>query len=100
MATRNTINRITSRIDDLAERYTPSGGPILIAVRDEADYRARLREIGAAWGLSGRRVIFIRTGVPRSAEFRQWSAVQDVAPGQVGEQESMPARQVGDPSAN
>jgi hypothetical protein len=45
-------------------------------------------------------VIFIRTGVPRSAKFRQWSAVQDVAPGQVGEQESMPARQVGDPSAN
>jgi hypothetical protein len=65
MATRNTINRITSRIDDLAERYTPSGGPILIAVRDEAEYRAKLREIEAAWGPSARQVIFIRTNVPR-----------------------------------
>jgi len=100
MATRNTISRITSRIDELTERRTPSGAPILIAVCDDAEYRTKLREIEAAGGLSGRRVIFIRTGVPRSAKFRQWSAVQDVAPGQVGEQESMPARQVGDPSAN
>ena len=30
MATRNTISRITSRIDDLAERLTPSQGPIMI----------------------------------------------------------------------
>jgi hypothetical protein len=45
MATRNTISRITSRIDDLTERYTPSRVPIMIAVRDEAEYRAKLREI-------------------------------------------------------
>jgi hypothetical protein len=61
MATRNTISRITSRIDELTERHAPSGAPILIAVRDEADFRAKLREIEAAWG----RVIFIRTNVPR-----------------------------------
>jgi hypothetical protein len=65
MATRNTISRITSRIDELTERHAPSVAPILIAVRDEADYRVRLREIGATWGPSGRRVIFIRTNVPR-----------------------------------
>jgi hypothetical protein len=63
MATRNTISRIRSRIDELTERHTPSGGPILIAVRDEAEYRARLREIEAGGGPSGRRVIFIRTNV-------------------------------------
>jgi hypothetical protein len=65
MATRNTISRITSRIDELTERHTPRGAPILIAVRDEAEHRAKLREIEAAWGPSGRRVIFIRTNVPR-----------------------------------
>jgi hypothetical protein len=97
MATRNTISRITSRIDELTERHTPSRAPILIAVCDEAEYRVKLREIEAAGGLSGRRVIFIRTGVPRrSAGFGQWSAAQDV----VADQESMPARRVGDPSAS
>jgi hypothetical protein len=81
MATRNTISRITSRIDELTERHTPSRAPILIAVSDEAEYRVK-REIEAAGGLSGRRVIFIRTGVPRrSAEFGQWSAAKDVADG-------------------
>jgi hypothetical protein len=65
MATRNTISRITSRIDELTERHTPSRAPILIAVRDEAEYRAKLREIEAAWGPSARQVIFIRTNVPR-----------------------------------
>ena len=74
MATRNTISRITSRIDELTERLTPSGGPIIIAVRDEAEHRARLREIEAAGGPSGRRIIFIRTGVPR----RDWA---DGSPG-------------------
>ena len=64
MTTRNTINRITSRIDELAERHTPSH-PILIAVQDEAEHRARLKEIEAAGKPSGRRVIFIRTNVPR-----------------------------------
>jgi hypothetical protein len=74
MATRNTISRIRSRIDELTERHTPSGGPILIAVRDEAEYRARLREIEAGGGPSGRRVIFIRTNVPR----KDWA---DESPG-------------------
>jgi hypothetical protein len=92
MATRNTISRITSRIDELAERHTPNRAPIMIAVCDEAEYRAKLREIEAAGGLSGRQVIFIRTGVPRSAEFREWSAAQDVADAQ---QASMPARRLG-----
>jgi hypothetical protein len=69
MATRNTISRIRSRINELTERHTPSGAPILIAVRDDAEYRAKLREIGAAWGPSARQVIFIRTNVPR----RDWA---------------------------
>jgi hypothetical protein len=50
-------------VDELTERHTPSRAPILISVCDEAEYRVKLREIEAAGGLSGRRVIFIRTGV-------------------------------------
>jgi hypothetical protein len=73
--------------------------PILIAVCDEAEYRAKLREIEAAGGLAGRRVIFVRTGVPRKAGFGQWSAAKDVVPGHDAEQESMPTRGVGDSSA-
>jgi hypothetical protein len=47
MAARNTISRITSRIDELAERLTPNRGPITIVGCDEAECRARLREIEA-----------------------------------------------------
>jgi hypothetical protein len=72
----------------------------MIVVRDEAECRARLREIEVAGGASGRQVLFIRTGVPRSPEFGQWSAAKDVAAGQDAEQESMLARRVGDPSAS
>jgi hypothetical protein len=46
----------------------------MIAVRDEAECRAKLREIEAAGGPSGRQVIFIRTNVPR----KDWA---DESPG-------------------
>jgi hypothetical protein len=95
MATRNTINRITSRIDELAERHTPSRGPIMIVVRDEAECRARLREIEAAGGLAARQVLF---HLHRRAALV--SAAQDVAAGQDAEQERMPARRAVDSSAS
>ena len=65
MATRNTISRITTRIDELAERLAPSRGPIMIVGGDVAECQMRLREIEAAGGLSGREPRFIITGVQR-----------------------------------
>jgi hypothetical protein len=61
---RNTIGRITSRIDDLTERLAPRR--ITIVGADEAECRKQLTEIEAAGGLVGRDVLIIKTGVPRA----------------------------------
>ena len=61
---RNTISRITSRIDGLAERLGPRR--ITIVGCDEAECRRQLTEIEAAGGLAGRTIHFIMTGVPRA----------------------------------
>jgi hypothetical protein len=66
MAPRNTISRLTSRIDELTERLTPSPGWITIVGGDQAECRAQLEEIEAAGELAGRQVRFIMTGVRRA----------------------------------
>jgi hypothetical protein len=65
MAPRNTISRLTSRIEDLAERRLPRRGPITIVGAAEAECRRRLKEIQAGGEVTGR-VRFIVTGVPRA----------------------------------
>jgi hypothetical protein len=65
MAARNTISRLTSRIEDLTERRLPRRGPLTIVGADEAECRKRLKEIEAAGDRIGR-VRFIVTGVPRA----------------------------------
>jgi hypothetical protein len=65
MAPRNTINRITSRIDDLTKRRPPK--LITIVGADEAECQMRLEEIESAGELAGREVRFIMTGVKRAA---------------------------------
>ena len=69
MAPRNTISRLTSRIEDLAERRLPRRGPLTIVGADEAECRKRLKEIEAA-GQRPARVRFIMTGVPRPDGYR------------------------------
>jgi hypothetical protein len=68
MAPRNTISRLTSRIDELTERLAPNGGLTTIVGGDEAECRTRLKEIGAAGGLTDR-VRLIITGVKRAESF-------------------------------
>ena len=70
MAARNTISRLTSRIEDLAERRLPRRGPVTIVGADEAECRKRLEEIEAAGELVSR-VRFIVTGVPRAEDIRR-----------------------------
>ena len=65
MAARNTISRLTSRIDDLTERRLPRRGPVTIVGGDEAECGRRLQEIEAAGEQIGH-VRFIVTGVPRA----------------------------------
>ena len=65
MAARNTISRLTSRIEDLAERLLPDRGLITIVGGDKAECRKRLKEIEAAGKETGR-VRFIVTGVKRA----------------------------------
>jgi hypothetical protein len=62
---RNTISRITSRIDDLTERLASSRGLLTIVGADHAECHRQLTEIEAS-GLAGRDVQFIMTGVPRA----------------------------------
>jgi hypothetical protein len=63
MATRNTISRITTRIDELAERLAPSRGPIMIFRTLGEDPTLRAAQIDR----SGQRpVIVINTGIDRS----------------------------------
>ena len=62
---RNTISRITSRIDDLTERLASSRGLLTIVGADHAECHRQLTEIEAASGLAGRDVLIIVTGVPR-----------------------------------
>ena len=69
MAPRNTINRLTSRIEDLAERRLPRRGPLTIVGADAAECRKQLNEIEATGEPIGR-VRFIMTGVPRSDRYR------------------------------
>ena len=69
MAARNTISRLTSRIEDLAERRTPRRGPLIIVGADEAECRKRLEEIKAT-GEQPAHVRFLMTGVPRSDRYR------------------------------
>jgi hypothetical protein len=64
MAARNTISRITSRIEDLAERL-PNRRLTTIVGGNEAECRRRLKEIEAA-GEQVEHVRFIVTGVPRA----------------------------------
>ena len=63
MAPRNTINRITSRIDGLTKRRPPK--LITIVGGDEAECRAQLEEMKASGKPMGR-VRFIITGVRRT----------------------------------
>jgi hypothetical protein len=51
MAPRNTISRITSRIDELTERLTPE--LITIVGADKAECQRRLKEMEAARELAG-----------------------------------------------
>jgi hypothetical protein len=69
MAARNTISRLTSRIEDLAERRLPRQGPVNIVGADEAECRKHLEELEAA-GQRPAHVRFIMTGVPRSDRYR------------------------------
>jgi hypothetical protein len=63
---RNTISRITSRIDELTKRRT-SKLITLVAGADEAECHKRLDEIKAAGGVrAGCKVYCIITGVPRA----------------------------------
>jgi hypothetical protein len=64
MAPRNTINRITSRIDDLTKRQPPK--LITIIGADQAECQAQLEEMEASGRLAGRDVRFIMTGVKRA----------------------------------
>ena len=66
---RQTITRLTSRIEDLAERRTPRRGPLIIVGADKAECRKRLEEI-LATGEQPAHVRFIMTGVPRSERYR------------------------------
>jgi len=76
MAPRNTISRITSRIDELTKRLPPE--LITIVGADTAECQMRLEEIEAAGELAGRRVRFMLTGVKRSESFgRGWSTAAD-----------------------
>jgi hypothetical protein len=68
MAPRNTISRLTSRIENLTERLAPNPGWITIVGGDQAECQMRLEEIEAAGGLAGR-VRFIMTGVKRAQSF-------------------------------
>ena len=70
MAARNTISRLTSRIDVLTERRLPRRGPVTIVGGDEADCRRRLQEIEAAGEQIGH-VRFIVTGVTRAQDIRR-----------------------------
>ena len=65
---RQTITRLTSRIEDLAERRTPRRGPLIIVGADKAECRKRLEEI-LATGERPAHVRFLMTGVPRSERF-------------------------------
>jgi hypothetical protein len=47
MAPRNTISRITSRIDHLTERLTPEPELITLVVADKAECQRRLEEMKA-----------------------------------------------------
>jgi hypothetical protein len=76
MAPRNTISRLTSRIDELTERLTPNRGLITIIGGNEAGCRRRLEEIDAAGERAGRHVRFIITGVER-ADDRAASVADD-----------------------
>ena len=62
MAPRHAISRITTRIDDLAERVTPSQGPIMIVHTLGEDPMLRAAKIDPS---GQRRVIVIDTGVER-----------------------------------
>ena len=76
MAPRNTINRITSRIDELTKRLPPE--LITIVGADKAECQMRLEEIEEAGELTGRQVRFIMTGVKRSESFgRGWPTAAD-----------------------
>ena len=76
MAPRNTISRITSRIDELTKRLPP--GLITIVGADYAECQRRLEEIEEAGELTGRQVRFIMTGVKRSESFgRGWPTAAD-----------------------
>jgi hypothetical protein len=76
MAPRNTISRLTSRIDELTERLTPERGLITIIGGNEAGCRRQLEEIEAAGKRAGRHVRFIITGVER-ADDRAASVADD-----------------------
>ena len=71
MTARNTISRLTSRIEDLAERRIPRRGPVNIVGADRAECLKRLEDLEAA-GQRPAHVRFIMTGVPRSENFGRW----------------------------
>ena len=58
MAPRNTISRLTSRIDDLTERL-PSRKRTMICGGSDAECREKLEAMRAAGQPIGRRVLFV-----------------------------------------
>ena len=71
---RQAITRLTSRIEDLAERRIPRRGPVNIVGADRAECLKRLEEMKAAGEQIGHVRFFIITGVPRSENFGRWHA--------------------------
>jgi hypothetical protein len=76
MATRNTISRITSRIDDLTERLTPDREPITIIRTLGENPMLRAANIGST---AQRRVMVINTGVPRGDPDPEYCTRESVA---------------------
>jgi hypothetical protein len=68
MAPRNTISRLTSRIDDLAQRLAPNRGLTTVVGGNQAECRAQLQKIEAA-GQRMEHVRLIITGVVRDERF-------------------------------
>jgi hypothetical protein len=68
---RNTINRITSRIEGLTDRLTPDPEWLTIVGGTEAHCRKRLEKIEEAGERRGRHVRFIITGVVRDDDLTE-----------------------------
>ena len=74
MATRQTINRISERIDELAARMGAHRGPVYLVVGDSTEAPAVIdRHLEQFPRDRVCKMIVITTGVPRTADF--WAAM-------------------------